>query len=65
MDDRKTKMLRDEMEKEQRAARAAAVLIQAEQQSEGAQTPNSDIPVSTLRLGDDTDGPPPYEGGDE
>jgi hypothetical protein len=64
MDDRKTKMLRDEREKEQRAARAAAALIQAEQQSEGAQTPSSDILVSSLSMSmrDDTDGPPPYEG---
>lgn len=61
MDDRKTKMLRDEMEKEQRAARAAAASIQAEGR---AQTPDSDIPVS-LSMRDDTDGPPPYEGVDE
>lgn len=56
MDDRKTKMLRDEREKEQRAARAAAALSQAEQQ-------DSTNRVSSLNMRDDTDRPPPYENG--
>lgn len=51
MDDRKTKMLRDEIEKEHRAARAAAqAAAQAEQQSEAVQMHG---------------GPPLYEAGDE
>jgi len=61
MDDRKTKMLRDEREKEQRLARIAAALEQ-EQQSEPATRP-SDIPASSRSI--DTDGPPPYEAEEE
>lgn len=49
-------MLRDEREKEQRAARAAAALSQAEQQ-------DSTNRVSSLNMRDDTDRPPPYENG--
>jgi hypothetical protein len=60
MDDRKTKMLRDEREKEQRAARAAAAASAAEEQL-GATARDSD-PASPRS---DTDGPPPYEAGDE
>jgi hypothetical protein len=61
MDDRKTKMLRDEREKEQRAARAAAAAASAAEEQLGATDANGSDPASSMR--DDTEGPPPY--GDE
>ena len=59
MDDRKTKMLRDEREKAQREARATTSR-EAEMLSEV--TPSSSMTSPrTMSLGDESDGPPPYE----
>ncbi|TFK43499.1 hypothetical protein BDQ12DRAFT_718716 [Crucibulum laeve] len=69
MDDRKTKMLRDEMEKEQRVARAAAALHRAQLQETSpsiplalsrSPSPTENMPGSGHVLGP-PDGPPPYE----
>jgi len=66
MDDRKTKMLHDEREKERRAARAAALARQAELQASAPTTRDSSTPSPTRNMPGSghtlsNDGPPPYE----
>ena len=66
MDDRRTKLLRDEMEKEQRAARGIAAARQAAVQELSPRliTPENDMPGSGHVLGFPTtnpDTPPVYE----
>lgn len=68
MDDRKSKMLHDERERERRQARAAILARQAAAQ-ETAPIPSSPeategMPGSGHTLGMNIDGPPPYDNED-
>ncbi|KAG5649035.1 hypothetical protein DXG03_000384 [Asterophora parasitica] len=70
MDDRKSKQLHDEREKDRRTARAAALARQAElRESTPTTTRNSESPPRTTRMpgsGHTLSSPPPYdEGSDE
>jgi hypothetical protein len=65
MDDRKTKMLRDQREKELREARAAVAVRQAELRESSpvpsSPSPTDGMPGSGHILGMNTDDPPSYD----